>query len=91
MTFKQNDLIEFEDNEKVMVLSSLEHRNNEYVFVNVVTGENLEPTGTYKVMVVDYSDGTLQKVIDPNLLQEILPRFEKRLRQQIEEEGNKED
>jgi len=91
MTFKQNDLIEFEDNEKVIVLSSLEHRNNEYVFVNVVTGEELEPTGTYKVMVVDYSDGTLQKVIDPNLLQEILPRFEKRLRQQIEEEGNKED
>lgn len=91
MTFRQNDLIEFEDNEKVMVLSSLEHRNNEYVFVNVVTGEDLEPTGTYKVMMVDYSDGTLQKVIDPNLLQEILPRFEKSLRQQIEEEGNKED
>jgi len=91
VTFRQNDLIEFEDNEKVMVLDALEHRDNEYVFVNVVTGENLEPTETYKVMVVDYSDGTLQKVIDPNILQELLPRFEKRLRQQIEEEGIKED
>ena len=91
MTFKQNDLIEFEDKERVMVLDALEHRNNEYVFVNVVTGENLEPTEIYKVMVVDYSDGTLQKVIDPNLLQEILPRFEKRLRKQIEDEGIKED
>ena len=39
MTFRQNDLIEFEDNEKVMVLDALEHRDNEYVFVNVVTGE----------------------------------------------------
>ena len=91
MTFRQNDLIEFEDNEKVMVLDALEHRDNEYVFVNVVTGDDLEPTDTYKVMVVDYTDGTLQKVIDPNLLQEILPRFEKRLKRQIEEEGLKED
>ena len=91
MTFRQNDLIEFEDNEKVMVLDAIEHRNNEYVFVNVVQGENLEPTQTYKIMVVDYSDGTLQKVIDPNILQELLPRFEKRLRQQMEEEGTKED
>lgn len=89
MTFRQNDLIEFDDNEKVMVLDALEHRNNEYVFVNVVTGENLEPTGTYKIMVVDYSDATLQKVIDPNLLQELLPRFEKRLKKLIEEEENK--
>lgn len=87
MTFRQNDLIEFEDNEKVMVLDALEHRDNEYVFVNVVEGDNLEPTQTYKVMFVDYTDGTLQKVIDPNILQELLPRFEKRLRQQIEEGG----
>ncbi len=87
MTFRQNDLIEFEDNEKVMVLDAIEHRNNEYVFVNVVQGDDLEPTETYKVMMVDYSDGTLQKVIDPNILQELLPRFEKRLREQIEKEG----
>ena len=70
MTFRQNDLIEFEDNEKVMVLDAIEHRNNEYVFVNVVQGDDLEPTETYKVMMVDYTDGTLQKVIDPNILQE---------------------
>ncbi|MDD5980103.1 MAG: hypothetical protein PUC23_03225 [bacterium] len=87
MTFRQNDLIEFEDNEKVMVLDAIEHRNNEYVFVNVVQGDDLEPTETYKVMMVDYTDGTLQKVIDPNILQELLPRFEKRLREQIEKEG----
>ena len=87
MTFRQNDLIEFEDNEKVMVLDAIEHRNNEYVFVNVVQGDDLEPTKTYKVMMVDYTDGTLQKVIDPNILQELLPRFEKRLREQIEKEG----
>lgn len=87
MTFKQNDLIEFNDGEKVMVLDALEHRDNEYVFVNVVEGDNLNPTDKYKVMVVDYSDGTLQKVIDPELLQEILPRFEKRLKEMTGEEN----
>lgn len=91
MTFRQNDLIEFEDNEKVMVLDAVEHRDNEYVFVNVVVGENLEPTKTYKVMRVDYTDGTLEKVIDPNILQELLPRFEKRLKEQIENEGIEEN
>ncbi len=86
MTFKQNDLIEFEDKEKVMVLDAIEHRDNEYVFVNVVEGDNLNPTKSYKVMIVDYTDGTLQKVVDPEILQELLPRFESRLKKQVEEE-----
>lgn len=85
MTFKQNDLIEFEDGEKVIVLDALEHRDNEYVFVNVVLGDNLEPTDKYKVMIVDYSDGTLQKVVDKSILQELLPRFEKRLKEMMGE------
>ena len=89
MTFKQNDLIEFEDNEKVVVLDAIEHKGNEYVFVNIVTGDNVNPlpTDQYKVMFVDYSNGTLQKIVDTNLLQELLPQFEARLKNQLGEEN----
>lgn len=87
MTFKQNDLIEFEDNDKVMVLDAVKYQEEEYVFVNEVTGDSNDPTPTdkYKVMYVDYSNGTLVKVIDPNILQDLLPMFETRLKKQLEE------
>lgn len=85
MTFKQNDLIEFDDGEKVMVLDAILHRDNEYVFVNVVTGDNLDPTDYYKVMFVDYSNGTLKKVVDEKILEELVPRFKKDLEDTLNE------
>ena len=85
MTFKQNDLIEFDDGEKVMVLDAILHRDNEYVFVNVVTGDNLDPTDYYKVMFVDYSNGTLKKVVDEKILGELVPRFKKDLEDTLNE------
>ena len=85
MTFKQNDLIEFDDGEKVMVLDAILHRDNEYVFVNVVTGDKLDPTDYYKVMFVDYSNGTLKKVVDEKILEELVPRFKKDLEDTLDE------
>ena len=85
MTFKQNDLIEFDDGEKVMVLDAILHRDNEYVFVNVVTGDKLDPTDCYKVMFVDYSNGTLKKVVDEKILEELVPRFKKDLEDTLNE------
>ena len=75
MTFKRYDVITFEGNEKVVVLAALLHEGNEYVYVNEILPDESDVTDIYKVMVVHYEDGTLEKVVDPNLLQVLLPKF----------------
>ena len=75
MTFKRYDVITFEGNEKVVVLAALLHEGNEYVYVNEILPDESDVTDVYKVMVVHYEDGTLEKVVDPNLLQVLLPKF----------------
>ena len=75
MTFKRYDVITCEGNEKVVVLAALLHEGNEYVYVNEILPDESDVTDVYKVMVVHYEDGTLEKVVDPNLLQVLLPKF----------------
>ncbi len=75
MTFKRYDVITFEGNDKVVVLEALIHEGNEYVYVNDLLPDESDVTDVYKIMVVHYDDGTLEKVVDPALLQQLLPKF----------------
>lgn len=75
MTFKRYDVITFEENDKVVVLEALMYEGNEYVYVNEITPDETDVTDVFKVMVVHYEDGTLEKVVDPVILQAILPQF----------------
>ena len=40
-------------------------------------------TDVYKIMVVHYEDGTLEKVVDPELLQALTPKFQEILEQYV--------
>ena len=86
MTFKRFDFITFEENDKVVVLAALVHDGNEYVYVNEILPDESDVTDVYKVMVVHYEDGTLEKVVDPELLQVLLPQFQVLLEKYSEEE-----
>lgn len=83
MTFKRYDVITFEGNDKVVVLAALLHEGNEYVFVNEILPDESDVTDKYKIMVVHYEDGTLEKVVDPNLLQVLSPKFQEILEQYV--------
>lgn len=76
MTFKRYDVITFEENDKVIVIDALIHNGNEYVFVNEILPDESDVTNVYKIMVVHYEDGTLERVNDPQLLQELSPKFQ---------------
>lgn len=76
MTFKRYDVITFEDNDKVVVLAALQHEGKEYVFVQEVLPDESDVVENYKIMVVHFDDGTLQKVSDPALLSVIAPKFQ---------------
>ena len=83
MTFKRYDVITFEENDKVVVLEALLHEGNEYVYVNEILPDESDVTDVYKVMVVHYEDGTLEKVVEPELLNVLLPQFQKLLEKYI--------
>ena len=57
---------------------------NEYVYVNEILPDESDVTDVYKVMIVHYEDGTLEKVTDPQILQVLLPKFHKLLEQYVQ-------
>ena len=83
MNFSRYDLITFEDGEKVAVLASVMYNNEEYLYVNEVLPDESDVTDKYKIMVVHYEDGTLEKVVDPALLQVLSPKFQEILEQYV--------
>lgn len=85
MSFKQNDVIEFEDGKKVLVIDAIEYGNEEYVFISEMLADESDITKVFKVMLVDYATGCLNKIVDKDLLEILLPQFEKRLKKQYNE------
>ena len=83
MKFKRYDVITFEENDKVVVLEALIHEGNEYVFVNEILPDESDVTDVYKIMVVHYEDGTLEKVTDSALLQVLGPKFQELLEKYV--------
>ncbi len=83
MTFKRYDVVTFEENDKVVVLEALIHEGNEYVFVNEILPDESDVTDNYKIMVVHYEDGTLERVTDPALLQVLGPKFQELLEKYV--------
>lgn len=81
MNFGRYDVITFDDNEKVVVLESILYNNKEYLYVNQVLPDESGVTDVYKVLTPNYNDGTFEKIIDSNILSEILPIFEQKLKQ----------
>lgn len=81
MSFKPKDVITFADQEKVVVLVALMHDQKEYLFVNSLDAqENF--TDQFKVLKANYEDGTLEKVVDKDLLMVLMPKFQKLLDQE---------
>ena len=76
---KRYDVITFDEDDKVIVLARQDYNGRKYVFVNEVLPDESDVTDIYKVMEIHLEDGTLERVIDPKVLQEILPLFEKQL------------
>lgn len=80
MSFKRYDVITFSEDDKVVVLESLLHKGEEYLFVNEILPDESDLTDKYKILRVNYDNGTLVKEVDVNILQEILPMFDEMLK-----------
>jgi hypothetical protein len=79
MSFKRYDVITFEENDKVVVLESLLHDGREYLYVDEINADETELLEKYKVLEVDYQNGTLNKITDINQLSVLIPLFQEAL------------
>ena len=81
MSFKRGDVVTFTDEDKGLVLEALLFEGAEYLYVNEILPDESDMTDKYKVLVANYEDGTLEKVIDVDILSKILPIFQEKLQQ----------
>ena len=81
MSFKRYDVITFEENDKVVVLEALVFNGGEYLYTDEINSEETELLGKYKILEVNYQDGTLDKVTYIKLLNDLLPKFQEILSQ----------
>lgn len=79
MSFKRYDVITFEENDKVVVLESLLHDGREYLYIDEINADETELLEKYKVLEVDYQNGTLNKITDINQLSVLIPLFQEAL------------
>ena len=75
MNIKKDVIVTFENDTKVYVLDTMEYNGVNLAFVNELDA-NLDPTDTYKVMLVS----------NANVLKEVFPIFVERLEKIIDEE-----
>ena len=83
MNIKKDVIVTFENDTKVYILDTMEYNGVNLAFVNELDA-NLDPTDTYKVMLV--SNDSLQKVSNANVLKYVFPIFVERLEKIIDEE-----
>ena len=74
--FRKYDIIEFDENDKVVVLASYMYDGVEYLYVNKILPDESDMTDKYDILMVDCSDATLVTVRDAELLQILRPHFE---------------
>lgn len=87
MSFRQNDIVEFDDGSKVLVIEAIQYNDEEYVFVNELLEDGINMANKYKIMYVNYANGSLKKVIDRDLLEVLLSQFEYKLKNQLKEQN----
>jgi len=79
MEYKKFEIIEFDDNEKLIVLETINYEGTEYLYVDKVNEDETETLEKYRIMKV-LEDGYIQKETDTNILMNILPLFSNKIK-----------
>ncbi len=83
MSFKKNDIVTFDNNDKVLVLQVVKHNGVEYLYCTELTADETSTTDKYEILEANYSDGTLDRVTDMEKLKELVPIFERLMQEEL--------
>lgn len=79
MWLKNNNVITFDENDKVVVISRKRYNNREFYLMAEITSDESDITDNYKVMEAFEEGCELQKVVDVELLLNLKPSFTKKV------------
>ena len=83
MNYEKYDVITFEENDKVIVLETLEYEGAIYLYVDKVNEEETTTLKKFHILRVD-EDDYLQKETDTNVLTKLLPKFQEKIKLESE-------
>lgn len=81
MNYEKYDVITFEDNEKVVVVDTLEYEGNNYLYVDKIDEQETTNLKKFHILRV-CEDDYLQKETDNDILMKILPQFNEKLKKE---------
>lgn len=79
MGYEKFDIITLENNEKLVILETVEYEGNKYLYVDKVNNDETDILKKYHILRVCDND-TVQKETDTNILINILPLFSKNIK-----------
>lgn len=85
MSFKKNDVITFDTDEKVLVLQAIKHDGVEYLYAAGLLPDESDTTGKFEILEANYSTGTLDRVVDLETLQVLIPIFNELMQKEVQE------
>lgn len=79
MIYEKYDIITFDDNDKVVVLETLLYNGIGYLYVDKVDEEEKNTLNKFHILRIN-EDGYLQKETNTDVLMEILPLFNTKIK-----------
>ena len=79
MIYEKYDIITFDDNDKVVVLETLLYNGTGYLYVDKVDDEEKNTLNKFHILRIN-EDGYLQKETNTDVLMEILPLFNTKIK-----------
>ena len=83
MSLKRYDVLTLDDDNQVVVIDSISHGGEEFIFTDEVDETGDDTKQKYRILRVCYEDGTIESVNDPKLLSDLVALFEKNLKMSI--------
>ena len=83
MSLKRYDVLTLDDDNQVVVIDSISHGGEEFIFTGEVDETGDDTKQIFRILWVCFVDGTIVCVIDPKLLSDLVPIFEKNLKMSI--------
>jgi len=78
MDYEKYDIITFEEDDKVIVLETLDYNGSTYLYVDKIDEKEENTLKKFHILRVE-EDGYLEKEIDTNILMEIVQLFKKKI------------
>ena len=79
MNFEKLNVIKLSNGKKIIILEKIEYKNTTYLYVDDVNDDETDTLDNYYIMKIN-QNGTLSKEENVNLLTEVIPLFNKKLK-----------